>query len=220
MYTAMEHYPPVSERTLTWTLTMQHTGTQRKKTTFFQDHLNSDHWKQWYTNIQRKKTTFFQDHLNSDHWKQWHTKTQRKKPTFFQDHLNSNWLRTQRLRSLIQHTSSRQDMNTADPQKQIKLSFRKHLFTMMIETLSDTILSVKFHHTLSSWQHKILLLCPILYFSERKEENMEDAETAEIVEGPAPAPAPAATLETVHEWPHSKNSKKVNIQLRDTSQCL
>ena len=44
---------------------------------------------------------------------------------------------------------------------------------------------------------------------------MEDAETAEIVEGPAPAPtaegpvpapAPAATLEIVHERPHSKNS--------------
>ena len=63
---------------------------------------------------------------------------------------------------------------------------------------------------------------------------MEDAETAEMMEdaaeGPAPAltaegptpalaPAPAATLETVHERPHSKNSKKVNIQLWDTSQC-
>ena len=59
---------------------------------------------------------------------------------------------------------------------------------------------------------------------------MENAETAEIVEdaaeGPAPAPtaegpapARAATLETVHERPHSRNSKKVNIQLWDTSQC-
>ena len=46
---------------------------------------------------------------------------------------------------------------------------------------------------------------------------MEDAEIAEIAEGPAPAPtaegpvpapapAPAATLEIVHERPHSKNS--------------
>ena len=42
---------------------------------------------------------------------------------------------------------------------------------------------------------------------------MEDAEIAEIAEGPAPAPtaegpapAPAATLEEVHERPHSKNS--------------
>ena len=76
---------------------------------------------------------------------------------------------------------------------------------MMTETLSGTILSVKFHQTLSSWQHKILLLCPILYFSERKEENVEDAEIAEdAAEGPAPtaegpAPAPAATLEIVHE---------------------
>ena len=70
---------------------------------------------------------------------------------------------------------------------------------MMIETLSGTILSINFHLTLSSWQHKILLLCLILYFAERKEENVEDAEIAEIAEGPAPAPAPAATLEIVHE---------------------
>ena len=76
---------------------------------------------------------------------------------------------------------------------------------MMIETLSGTILSVTFHQTLSSRQHQILL-CLILYFAERKEENMENAETAETAEGPAPAPtaegpapAPAATLERVHE---------------------
>ena len=46
---------------------------------------------------------------------------------------------------------------------------------------------------------------------------MENAEIAEIVEdaaeGPAPtaegpAPAPAATLEIVHERPHSKNKEK------------
>ena len=49
MCTAMEHYPPVSKWTLTctltWTLTIQHTDTeiQRKKSTFFQDHQNSDH---------------------------------------------------------------------------------------------------------------------------------------------------------------------------------
>ena len=42
---------------------------------------------------------------------------------------------------------------------------------------------------------------------------MENAETAETAEGPAPAPmaegpapAPAATLEKVHKRPHSKNS--------------
>ena len=57
---------------------------------------------------------------------------------------------------------------------------------------------------------------------------MEDAEIAEIVEdapaeGPAPvpvpAPAPAATLEIVHERPHSK-SKKVNSELWETSQYI
>ena len=39
-----------------------------------------------------KESTFFQDHLNSDHWKKWHTDTDTpgKKPTFFQDHLNSD----------------------------------------------------------------------------------------------------------------------------------
>ena len=54
-----------------------------------------------------------------------------------------------------------------------------------------------------------LLLCQILYFAERKEENVEDAEIVEdaaegpapapTAEGPASAPAPAATLEIVHE---------------------
>ena len=53
---------------------------------------------------------------------------------------------------------------------------------------------------------------------------MENAETAEIVEdapaeGPVPAPVPAATLEIVHERPHSK-SKKVNRELWETSQCI
>ena len=44
---------------------------------------------------------------------------------------------------------------------------------------------------------------------------MESAETAETAKGPAPAPtaegpasAPAATLEIVHERPHSKNKEK------------
>ena len=59
---------------------------------------------------------------------------------------------------------------------------------------------------------------------------MEDAEIAEITEdaaeGPAPAPtaegpvpAPAATLEIVHERPHSK-SKEVNRELWETSQYI
>ena len=38
---------------------------------------------------------------------------------------------------------------------------------------------------------------------------MEDAEIAEIAEdAPAEGPAPAATLEIVHERPHSKNKEK------------
>ena len=62
---------------------------------------------------------------------------------------------------------------------------------------------------------------------------MEDAEIAEIVENapaaegpapapaptPVPAPAPAATLEIVHERPHSK-SKEVNRELWETSQYI
>ena len=47
---------------------------------------------------------------------------------------------------------------------------------------------------------------------------MENAETAETAEGPVPAPAPTATLEIVHERPHSKNSQEVNRQLWETSQ--
>ena len=46
-------------------------------------------------------------------------------------------------------------------------------------------------------------------------ENTEIAEDAPAAEGPAPAPtaegpvpAPAATLEIVHERPHSKNKEK------------
>ena len=57
---------------------------------------------------------------------------------------------------------------------------------------------------------------------------MENAETAETAEGPAPAPtaegpvpapapapAPAATLEIVHEQPHSKNKEKSTKTLGD-----
>ena len=55
--------------------------------------------------------------------------------------------------------------------------------------------------------------------AEILEDAAEGPAPAPTAEGPVPAPAPAATLETVHERPHSKNSKKVNIQLWDTSQC-
>ena len=49
MYTIRKHYPTISKwtltRMLTWTLTIRHTNTdiQRKKSTFFQNHQNSDH---------------------------------------------------------------------------------------------------------------------------------------------------------------------------------
>ena len=49
-------------------------------------------------------------------------------------------------------------------------------------------------------------------------ENAETAETAEgpapapTAEGPVPAPAPAATLEIVHEQPHSKNKEKFSVE--------
>ena len=73
---------------------------------------------------------------------------------------------TQKLRSSeVQHRSGNQDKNTADSQKQEKLSFRTHLFIMMIETLSGTILSIKFHLTLSTWKNQILPL--ILYFRKK-----------------------------------------------------
>ena len=49
---------------------------------------------------------------------------------------------------------------------------------------------------------------------------MEDAEIAEIVEdapagGPVPAPAPAATLEIVHERPHSQEQRSQQRTLGD-----
>ena len=53
----------------------------------------------------------------------------------------------------------------------------------------------------------MLLLCLILYFSERKEENADIAEIAEdapAAEGPAPAP----TLETVRKRPHTPRTRK------------
>ena len=65
----------------------------------------------------------------------------------------------------------------------------------------------KFSPNLVFMTTPILLLCLILYFSEKKEENVENAEIAEVAEdapaaegpAPVPAPAPAATLEIVHE---------------------
>ena len=49
-----------------------------------------------------------------------------------------------------QHRSGNQDKNTADSQKQKKLSFEPHLLIIMIETWSGTILSRNFHLTLST----------------------------------------------------------------------
>ena len=81
---------------------------------------------------------------------------------------------------------------------------------MMRETLSGTILLSKISPNLVYMTtSKYCSLCLILYFAERKEEDVgkaeiaEKAETAETAEGPAPAPvpapAPATTLEIVHE---------------------
>ena len=47
--------------------------------------------------------------------------------------------------------------------------------------------------------HQILLLCLILYFSERKEENADITEIAEDAPAEGPVPAPAPTLETVRK---------------------
>ena len=76
--------------------------------------------------------------------------------------------------SEAQYRSSNQDKNTADSQKQKKLSFKPHLLIMMIETLSDTILSRNFHLTLSTRQNQILPLSLILYFQKegRKSQKM------------------------------------------------
>ena len=95
--------------------------------------------------------------------------------------------------SEVQHRSGNQDKNTADSQKQKKLSFKPHLLIMMIETLSGTILLRNFHLTksdTSSFSDSI--------FSERREEIAEDI-PAPAEDVPAPAPAPAPTLKTVEE---------------------
>ena len=71
----------------------------------------------------------------------------------------------QKLRSSeVQHRSHNQDKNTANSQKQKKLSFKPHLLIIMIETLSGTILLRNFHLTLSTQQNQILPLSLILYF--------------------------------------------------------
>ena len=75
---------------------------------------------------------------------------------------------TQKLRSLeVRHRSSNQDKNTAESEKQKRLSFKPHLFIMMIETLSGTILLINFHLTLSTRQNQILPLFLILYFRKK-----------------------------------------------------
>ena len=55
--------------------------------------------------------------------------------------------------------------------------------------------------------------------AEIVEDTAEEPAPAPIAEGPIPAPAPAATLEIVHERPHSK-SKEVNRELWETSQYI
>ena len=81
----------------------------------------------------------------------------------------------QKLRSSeVQHRFSNQDKNTANSQKQKKLSFKPHLLIMMKETLSGTILSRNFHLILSTRQNQILPLSLILYFQKegRKSHKM------------------------------------------------
>ena len=108
--------------------------------------------------------------------------------------------------SEVQHRSSNQDKNTADSQKQKKLSFKPHLFIMMIETLSGTILLRNFHLTLSTRENQILPLSLILYF-RRREEIAEDI-PAPAEDVPAPIPTPAPTLETVRKRPHTPGTRK------------
>ena len=97
-----------------------------------------------------------------------------KKPTFFQDHQNSNCLMTQKVRSSeVQHRSGSQDKNTADSQKQKKLSFKPYLLIMMIETLSGIILSRNFHLTLSTQRNQILPLFLIIYFQKEGRKSQK-----------------------------------------------
>ena len=232
MCTTKKHYPPVSKRTLTWmltsTLTIWHTDTdiQRKKSTFFQNHQNSNHWKQWHTSTQRKKPTFFQNHQNSDHWRQWHTDTQRKKPTFFQDHQDSNHLRTQELRSSeVQHRSSSQDKNTADSQKQKKLSFRTHLFIMMIETLV-------WHNSVDKFSPNLVYMTNTSsvsnsVFFRKKGRKCRNCRGCICSKRTCTCSRRTCTCtctctHTGDSWittTHSKN-KKVNKELWETSQCI
>ena len=48
--------------------------------------------------------------------------------------------------------------------------------------------------------------------AEIVEDAAEGPAPAPTAEGPVPAPAPAATLEIVHERPHSKNKEKFSVE--------
>ena len=80
---------------------------------------------------------------------------------------------------------------------------------MRKETLTGTILSIKYQAILLPRQNRVLPLCLILYFQKerRKLRKLEIAEIAEIAED-EPAPAPAPTLETVKEQPHTPGTRK------------
>ena len=61
-----------------------------------------------------------------------------------------------------------QQLNTAIRQKTRKLSFILHIFLMRKETMSGTILSMKYQVILLSRQNRILPLCLILYFQKER----------------------------------------------------
>ena len=64
--------------------------------------------------------------------------------------------------------SGTQHLNTAIQQKTRKLSFILHIFLMRKETVSSTILSMKYQAILLSRQNRILPLCLILYFQKER----------------------------------------------------
>ena len=72
---------------------------------------------------------------------------------------------------------------------------------MKKETVSGTILSMKYQEILSSRHNQILPLCLIFFFQKERRKM-------QILQKKHPAPATAPTLETVEERPHTPGSRK------------